>query len=90
MEGRSGRCDVKLAQAEPTTATNGATTIGDALREARLAARLTQTELAAKLRVPQTVVSRRERATDLSWRVLKSHLEALGITITFTKKGASK
>ena len=51
------------------------------LHEIRQARKLSQEELAARLRVNQAAVSKVERRTDLYVSMLRKHIEALGGTL---------
>src|SRR5438105_2174511 len=68
----------KVFEAKFGAAADGKTHIGTRLRELRQLAEVTQAELAARLHIDQTAVSRLEQRDDIRLSTLRAYIEALG------------
>lgn len=87
-----GKLSGKVIKATPETADDAKIAIGKRLRDLRKISGLTQKELAKKLRIGQTALSKLEARDDIHVSTLKSYIEALGaklrIDATFGSKSA--
>ena len=68
--------------------TRPATPVGRRVRDARQRAGLTQVDLADRLGVTQTSVSKTEAAVNLEWSTLVSYAAALGVPVEELITGA--
>ncbi|MGN6207957.1 helix-turn-helix domain-containing protein [Asticcacaulis sp.] len=71
----------KVFEARPHAKDLDAATIGERLKEIRKIAGVTQDELAARLRIGQTALSKLEKRDDIHVSTLKGYIEALGATL---------
>ncbi len=73
-----GKLSGKVIEATPEAASSDRIGVGKRLRDLRKLSGLTQKELASKLRIGQTALSKLESRDDLHISTLKSYVEALG------------
>jgi predicted transcriptional regulator/DNA-binding XRE family transcriptional regulator len=68
-------------EARPSVTANAEVNVGKRLREIRRLAGLTQVELAERLQIDQTAISRIESRNDIRVSTLRDYIEALGATL---------
>jgi predicted transcriptional regulator/DNA-binding XRE family transcriptional regulator len=76
-----GQLSGKIIKASPTKSKSAANQIGPALKRLRVLADLTQSELAKRLSVQQSAISKIENGDDAHLSTIQKYIEALGATL---------